>query len=64
MDWKASLIVQELKKYRVSVTVIGEIKWFGQAVYKVEGYTIWSACPCSVHTILRSEGVGIVWIQH
>ena len=62
VDRKASLMVQELKKYGVSVTGISETKWFGQAVYQVEGYTILhSGRSVPVESPLhRNEGVGIV----
>ena len=62
VDRKASLMVQELKKYGVSVTGISDTKWFGQAVYQVEGYTILhSGRPVPVESPLRrNEGVGIV----
>ena len=40
VDRKVSLMVRELKKYGINVTGISETKWFGQAVYQVEGYTI------------------------
>ena len=62
VDRKASLMVQELKKYGMSVTGISETKWFGQAVYQVEGYTILhSGRPVPDESpLLRNEGVGIV----
>ena len=62
VDQKASLMVQELKKYGMGVTGISETKWFGQAVYQVEGYTIlYSGRPVPVQSpLLRNEGVGIV----
>ena len=59
---KVSRMVQELKKYGVSVIGISETKRFGQAVYQVEGYTIlYSGRPVPVESPLhRNEGVGIV----
>ena len=62
VDRKVSLMVRELKKYEVSVTGISETKWFGQAVYEVEGYTILhSGRPVPEESPrFRSEGVGIV----
>ena len=33
-------MVMELKKYRMNVVGISETKWFGSAVYKVDGYVI------------------------
>ena len=32
VDWKAALMVYELKKYDVNVAGISETKWFGQEV--------------------------------
>ena len=57
-----SLRMRELKKYEVSVTGTSESKWFGQAVYEVEGYAILhSGQPVPEESPrLRSEGVGIV----
>ena len=62
VDRKVSLMLQELKKYGVRVTGINETKWFGQAVYQVEGYTVLhSGRPVPVESPLRrNEGVGIV----
>ena len=40
VDRKASLMVIELKKYRMNVVGISDTKWFGNAVYKVDGYVI------------------------
>ena len=62
VDRKASLMVQELKKYGVNVTGISETKWFGQAVYQVEGYTIiHSGRPVPDESpFRRNEGVAIV----
>ena len=37
VDRKATLMVQELKRFRMNITGISETKWFGQAVYNVEG---------------------------
>ena len=62
VDRKVSLMVRELKKYEVSMTGISETKWFGQAVYEVEGYTILhSGQPVPENSAqFRSEGVGNV----
>ena len=62
VDRKVSLMERELKNYEVSMTGISEIKWFGQAVYELEGYTILhSGRPVPEESPrLRSEGVGIV----
>ena len=43
----ATLMVREFKKYGVQLagTCISETKWFGEAIYQVDGHTIWSTCP-------------------
>ena len=63
IDWKASLMVHELKKYKVSAAGISEMKWFGEAIYQVEDYNILrSGCPVPNESpFLRNEGVGIVF---
>ena len=62
VDRKVSFLVRELKKYDVHVTGISETKWFGQAVYEVEGYTILhSGRPVPTDApMARNEGVAIV----
>ena len=44
VDRKADLIVQELKRYQISITGISETKCFGQEVYNIHvhvgGYTV------------------------
>ena len=30
----------KLERFKMNITGISETKWFGKAVYKVEGYTI------------------------
>lgn len=37
---KATLMVRELKKYRINATGISETKLFGQNLYEIDGYTI------------------------
>ena len=63
VDWKASMKVCKLKKYKVNAVGISETKWFGQAIYQVEGYTILhSGRPVpDASPFLRNEGVGIVF---
>ena len=39
VDRKAALMVQELKKYKMNVVDISEVKWFWSAVYNGDGYT-------------------------
>ena len=62
IDRKASLMVRELKKYNMNLVGISETKWFGQAVYKVEGYTVLHlGRPIPGESpMVRNEGVGIV----
>ena len=40
VDRKAALMVRELKKYSVQLAGICESRWFGKAIYQVDGYTI------------------------
>ena len=40
VDRKAEMMVTEMKRYGMNVTAIGEMKWFGQEVYELEGFTI------------------------
>ena len=61
VDRKASLLVQEQRKFRMSVVGISEMKSFGNAVYGVDGYTILhSGCPVPAEgeKVQRNEGVG------
>ena len=63
VDKKALLMVMELKKYRMNVVGISETKWFGSAVYKVDGYVILHSgrhVPADGDKALRNEGVAIV----
>ena len=63
VDRKATLMVQELKKYRMNLTGISETKWFGQNVYNIDNYKILHSgrpIPDSGEMIERNEGVGIV----
>jgi hypothetical protein len=63
VDRKAALMVQELKKYRINVVGISETKWFGNAVYDVDGYLVLHSgrpIPDGGDRVERNEGVGIV----
>ena len=67
VDRKATLMVQELKRFRMDITGISETKWFGQAVYNVEGYTILHSgrpIPTETQAAERGEGIGIVLDPH
>ena len=62
VDRKVSFLVHELKKHGVHVTGISETKWFGQAVYEVEGCTILhSGCPVPTEApVARNEEVAAI----
>ena len=63
VDKKTSLMVMELKKYRMNVVGISETKWFGSAVYSVDGHVILHSgrpVPADGNRALRNEGVAIV----
>ena len=62
VDRKASLMVNQLKKFQVNIAGISETKWFGAAVYEVEGFMILhSGRPIPESTpMVRNEVVGIV----
>ena len=52
--------LQVLKRFIMNVTGSSDTKWFGQAVYEVEGYIILhSGCPGEFQTAKRNEGAGI-----
>ena len=40
VDRKATLMVQELKKFRMNITGISETMWSGQDVYNIDNFTI------------------------
>ncbi len=54
-------MVCEFKKYGINIAGISETKWFGQAVYMVEDFTILhSGRPVPEEAAMeRNEGVGI-----
>ena len=61
VDRKAMLMVKQ--KFKMSVTGISETKWFGSAVYNVDGYLILHSghpIPGDGEKVERNEGVGIV----
>ena len=62
VDRKASLMVMELKKYKMNVVRISETKWFGSVVYKVDGCVILHSgrpVPADGSRPLTNEGVAI-----
>ena len=40
VDRKSMLMVRELRRFGMSVVSISETKWFGSAMYDVDGYLI------------------------
>ena len=40
VDCKVEFLVRELKRFKMSMVGISETKWFGQAVYLVDCYTV------------------------
>ena len=63
IDRKALLMVQELRKFWMSVVCISETKWFGSAVYDIDGYLILHSgrrVPGKGVKVERNEGVAIV----
>ena len=66
VDRKVDLMVNELKKYSISVTGISETKWFGQEVYSVSNFTVLHSGrprPEQGERVERNEGVAIVLDQ-
>jgi len=56
-------LVHELRRFKMSMVGISETKWFGQAVYLVDGYTVVHSgrpMPADGDMAQRGEGVGIV----
>ena len=63
VDRKALLMVQELRKFGLSVVGISDTKWFGNAIYDVDGFLILhSGCPVPGvgERVERNEGVWLV----
>ena len=62
VDRKLDLVVQELRRYGVSIAGIQESKWFGCDVWPASGYTFLHSdrpLPSDGETATRNEGVGI-----
>ena len=62
-DHKATLLVQELKRFRMNVTGISENKWFGHVVYEVEGYTIFHSGGPIPHVQIACSGLSFFIIH-
>ena len=63
VDKKLGSLVKELKHFHMSMVGIIETKWFGNDVYKVDGFTVLHSgrsVPQSGDTIQCGEGVAIV----
>ena len=63
VDRKVMLMVQELHRFGINVVGVSETKWFGSAIYDVDGYLILHsgrAVPGEGEKVERNEGVGIV----
>ena len=60
---KVDQVVFELTRYGVSVCALQETKWFGEAVYEVNGGVLLAAgrpTPADGVSIRRGEGVALV----
>ena len=62
VERKASFMVREMRRFGVNIMGISETKWFGAAVYDVDGFTLLhSGRPLPEDSPMeRNEGVGIV----
>ena len=63
VDRKINFLVKELRHFNMSIAEVSETKWFGQGVYKVDGFVmVHSGRPLLTgdDPALRNEGVGIV----
>ena len=64
VDRKVDILVNELKRYGVSVAGVQETKWFGSDAWEVDGYTFLHSgrrLPADGEVRMRGEGVGITW---
>ena len=63
VDKKINFLVRELKRFRMGVVCVSKIKWFGEDIYEVDGFTVLHSgrsVPQSGEAIQRGEGVAIV----
>lgn len=64
VDRKLDLLVEELKRYSISLAGIQETKWYGSDVWPAaDGYTLLHSgrpLPSTDERALRNEGVGIL----
>ena len=40
VDRKINFLVEELRRFEMSITGVSETKWFGQGVYDVDGFVM------------------------
>ena len=62
VDCKVEFLVCELKRFKMSMVRISETKWFGQAVYLVDSYTVVHSkrpMPAAGDVAQCGEGIGI-----
>ena len=63
VDKKIHFLVRELMRFRMGITCINKMKWFGKDVYEINGYTVLHSgrdLPGSGNALQRGEGVAIV----
>ena len=63
IDKKINFLVQELRRFHMSIACISETKWFGDDIYEVDGYTaiyLGHSVPQSGDAVQHGEGVAIV----
>ena len=60
VDRKAMLMVKQLQKFKMSVTGISETKWFGSAVYDVDGYLIRTQGVLFQEMVRRLRGMRVL----
>ena len=63
VDRKVNLLVEELRRFEISITGISKMKWFGQDVYEVDGFVLVHTgrpIPADGEPVQRNGGVGIL----
>ena len=63
VDRKINFLVEELRRFEMSITGVSETKWFGQGVYDVDGFLMVHSgrpVPGDSDLVIRNEGVGII----
>ena len=63
VDRKVNLLVDELRRFEISIAGISETKWFGQDIYEVDGFVLvhsgWPI-PADGETVQRNAGVCVL----